>query len=156
LGTTVGWEAFPVVRTAFDEQWAQFSPDGHWIAYQSNESGSAEIVVRPFPGPGEKWSISLNGGTQVRWGRDGKELFYIARDGRLMAVPITLASNTRPPDIGKPVALFAPSLGGEIQHGDYRHKYMVSADSRQFVVGTAKEAGASPIKVILNWKRRPR
>ena len=85
---------FPIVQTAFDEQAAQFAPDGHWIAYQSNESGVAEVYVRPFPGPGERFAVSIGGGTQVRWGRDGKELFYVARDGQLMAVPIQLTSNT--------------------------------------------------------------
>ena len=72
-----------------------------------------------------------------------------------MAVPIGLASSTQPPDVGKPVALFAPAMGGEIQQGDYRHRYMVSPDSQQFLVATVKEAGPSPIRVILNWKHRP-
>ncbi|HEX2453446.1 MAG TPA: protein kinase [Vicinamibacterales bacterium] len=146
---------FPVVQTPFDERDAQFSPDGNWIAYESNESGRIEVYVRPFPGPGEKWPISVNGGAEARWGRDGKELFYVARTGELMAVPIRVASNTQPPDIGKPVALFTPPLGGAIQQGDFRHQYMVSGDSQQFLVATVKEAGPSPITVILNWKARP-
>jgi len=150
----LGGKPFPVVQTAFDEQWAQFSPDGHWVAYQSNESGTSEIYVRPFPGPGEKWPVSINGGTQVRWGHDGRELFYVSRDGRLMSVPIALTSNAQAPDIGKPVALFSPPIGGEGQQGDYRHKYMVSTDSQQFLVATVKEPAPSPIRVILNWKHR--
>jgi Tol biopolymer transport system component len=139
-----------IVQTAFDEQAAQFAPDGHWIAYQSNESGVAEVYVRPFPGPGERVAVSSGGGTQVRWGRDGKELFYVARDGRLMAVPIQLTSNT--PDIGTPVGLFPLPIGGAVQQGDVRHKYMVSIDSRQFLVATVKEDPPAPITVILNWK----
>ncbi len=79
---------FPVVRTNSNEPYGQFSPDGKWIAYQSNESGRDEVYVQPFPGPGAKVRISTNGGAQMRWRRDGKELFYIALDGRLMAVPI--------------------------------------------------------------------
>ena len=73
---------FPVVQTTFEERDGQFSPDGKWIAYQSNESGRVEIYVQPFPGTGRKERISTSGGTQVRWRRDGKELFYIALDGR--------------------------------------------------------------------------
>ena len=142
---------FPVVQTAFDEQAAQFSPDGHWIAYQSNESGAAEIYVRPFPGPGERFAVSISGGTQVRWGRDAKELFYVARDSRLMAAPIQLASNTQP-DIGTPVALFPLPIGGAVQQRNDRHTYMVSIDSRPFLVATAMEDPSAPITVILNWK----
>jgi Tol biopolymer transport system component len=138
-----------IVQTAFDEQGAQFAPDGHWIAYQSNESGIAEVYVRPFPGPGERFAVSIGGGTQVRWGRDGKDLFYVARDGRLMAVPIQLTSNT--PDIGTPVALFPLPIGGACSKA-MPPAYMVSTDSRQFLVATVKEDAPAPITVILKWK----
>ncbi|PYS34448.1 MAG: hypothetical protein DMG14_29455 [Acidobacteria bacterium] len=88
---------FPIVQTNFDERLAQFSYDGNWIAYESNESGRFEIYVQPFADPqakrGGRLRISTNGGAQVRWRRDGKELFYIALDGRLMAVPIRFASD---------------------------------------------------------------
>ena len=76
---------FPVVRTNFDDRDGQFSPDGRWIAYQSNESGRFEIYVQPFPGPGTMQPILTRGGAQVRWRRAGRELFYIALDGRLMS-----------------------------------------------------------------------
>ena len=72
---------------------AQFSPDGKWIAYQSDKTGRFEIYVRPFPGPGGDVRVSIDGGTQVRWNPNGKELFYVAADDRLMAVPIRFASN---------------------------------------------------------------
>ena len=146
---------FPVVQTNFDEQIGQFSPDGSWIAYQSDESGRVEIYVQPFPGPGNKWPISTNGGSQVRWRRDGKELFYVALDGRLMAVPIRVASNGGAPEVGTPVALFAPRLGGAVQQADYRHQYMVSPDGQRFLVATVTEEATSPITVILNWKPKP-
>ena len=113
-----------------------------------------EIYVQPFPGPGSKWPISINGGSQVRWRRDGKELFYVALDGRLMAVSFRAASNAQVPEVGAPVALFVPLLGGAVQKGDYRHQYMVSADRSQFLVATIKEEANSPIMVILNWKPR--
>jgi Tol biopolymer transport system component len=82
---------FPIVQTSFEERDGQFSPDGKWIAYQSNESGRVEIYVQPFP-QGKREQISTGGGAQVRWRTDGKELFYIALDGRLMAVPIRIDS----------------------------------------------------------------
>jgi len=146
---------FPVVQTDFEEQGGQFSPDGKWIAYQSDESGRVEIYVQPFPGPGNKWPISTNGGSQVRWRRDGKELFYVALDGRLMTVPIRVASNAQAPDVGEPVKLFAPALGGAVQQADYRHQYMVSSDGQRFLVATVSEEANSPITVILNWKPKP-
>lgn len=148
-------EPFPVVQTNFDEQQAQFSPDGKWIAYQSDESGRVEIYVQPFPGPGNKWPISTNGGSQIRWRRDGKELFYVALNGRLMAVPIGVASNAGALEVGTPVMLFAPRLGGAVQQADYRHQYMVSSDGQRFLVATVTEGATSPITVILNWKPRP-
>ena len=81
-------DPFEVVRTDFNERLAQFSPDGTWIAYQSDKTGRYEIYVRPFPGPGDDSRVSIDGGAQVRWNPNGKELFYIAADDRLMAVPI--------------------------------------------------------------------
>jgi len=146
---------FPVVQTNFDEQQAQFSPDGKWIAYQSDESGRVEIYVQPFPGPGNRWPVSTNGGSQVRWRRDGKELFYVALDGRLMAVPIRVAMNGGAPEVRTPVTLFAPPLGGAVQQADYRHQYMVSSDGDRFLVATVTEQANSPITVILNWKPQP-
>ena len=146
---------FPVVETNFDDQNGQFAPDGKWIAYQSDDSGRVEIYVQPFPGPGSKWSISTNGGSQVRWRRDGKELFYVTLEGRLMAVPIQVASDTGAPEVGTPVTLFAPPLGAAVQQADYRHQYMVSPDGQRFLVATVTEGATAPITVILNWKPRP-
>src|SRR5262245_13801410 len=88
---------FPVVRTDFEERDAQFSPDGKWIAYHSNESGRFEVYVQPFLTPGDtqktKVQISTSGGAQVRWRSDGHELLYIAMDDRLMAVPMRRSAN---------------------------------------------------------------
>ena len=67
-----------------------FSPDGRWIAYQSNESGRAEVFVRPFPGPGGKWQISTGGGRFPRWSQKRHELFYLAPDNRIMVVSYTV------------------------------------------------------------------
>src|SRR5262249_27963343 len=83
---------FPVVQTNFNEQDGQFSPDGKWLAYQSKQSGRVEIYVQHFPGPGASTQVSTSGGSQVRWRRDGQELFYVTPDSRLMAVPVQIAT----------------------------------------------------------------
>lgn len=77
---------FPILQTALNESAGQFSPDGHWIAYASNESGRFEVYVAPFPGPGGKWQVSAAGGFFPRWRRDTREMFYLAPDNALMAV----------------------------------------------------------------------
>jgi Tol biopolymer transport system component len=138
-----------VVRTMFEERDAQFSPDGKWIAYQSNESGRFEIYLQPFPRGGERLQISTNGGAQVRWRRDGRELFYLAPDGRLTAVSISFPANGGPPEAGTPVSLFAPAVSS--QRDIARHQYIVSADGQRFLFDTLVEEPASPIVLLLNW-----
>jgi Tol biopolymer transport system component len=145
---------FPVVQTDFDERDGQFSPDGKWIAYQSNESGRFEIYVQPFPGLGAKAQISTNGGAQVRWRSDGRELFYVALDERLMAVPVRTTSDGKTIDAVAPVPLFATRVGGAVQ-GFQRPQYMVSPDGQRFLMSTVTEEAVPPITVILNWKAKP-
>jgi len=79
---------FPFLKTSFEERDGQFSTDGKWIAYRSNESGRFEIYVQPFPGPGGKFQISSNGGAQPRWNKNGKEIFYVSLDSKMMAAPV--------------------------------------------------------------------
>jgi len=141
---------FSVLRTNFDETNGQLSPDGKWVAYQSNETGRFEVYLRPFPGPGSKWPVSRNGGAQVRWRRDGKELFYVGLDARLMAVPIQLASNGVQIGIGAPAPLFTTHIGGAVQGAD-RQQYMVSSDGQRFLMNAIVEEPTTPIIVVLNW-----
>jgi serine/threonine protein kinase len=142
---------FAVAQTNFEERDGQCSPDGKWIAYQSNESGRVEIVVQSFPSSGNKLQVSREGGAQVRWRADGKELFYIALDGRLMAVPIQFASDGRSVHAGAPVPLFGTRVGGAVQAIN-RQQYVVAPDGQRFLMNTlAEEGNASPITVILNW-----
>ena len=146
---------FSVVQTNFDERSAQFSPDEKWIAYQSNESGRSEIYVQPFPGPGRKTRISTNGGAQVRWRRDSKELFYIERNGRLMATPIKLPATGEFVEAGEPIPLFVTRVArGIVEHPDGQ-QYVVSADGQLFLINTLVEQPDSPITVIVNWKLKP-
>ena len=146
-------QPFPLAQTNAEERDGQFSPDGRWIAYQSNESGRFEIYVQAFPKPQERWRISTNGGAQVRWRHDGRELFYLALDGQLMAVPLRLDSQGQTVDAGTPVPLFRPRLVGGAVRGVNRQQYAVSSDGREFLINTPTEdTPVSPITLILNWK----
>ena len=87
-------EPTPFLRTPFFELWPAFSPDGRWIAYNSNESGRQEVYVRPFPGPGGKWQISTAGGRFPTWSRNRKELFYQTGDNRIMAVTYSVEGDS--------------------------------------------------------------
>ena len=151
---------FPLLQTPYDERIGEFSRDGHWIAYQSNESGQDEIYVRPFPGSGPSTRVSTRGGGQARWREDGKELFYIARDDRLMAVPMRLEPDGRSVEPGIPVPLFATHVGGALQQfmtAPTRQQYMVSRDGSRFLMNNLveQESTTSPITVVLNWKGKP-
>ena len=132
-------QPFPVVQTPFQERNAQFSPDVKWIAYQSNESGRFEIYVQPFPGIGPKTQISSNGGTQVRWRHDGKELFYVTLDGTLMAVPF--AENQSGFNVGSAKPLFR--IPG--------YDYDVSPDGTKFISYLISDPNSDPISLVLNW-----
>jgi len=147
---------FPVVQTDFEEHGGQFSPDGKWIAYVSIKSGRYEVYVRPFAQrTGAEIRISTDGGDQVRWRPDGRELFYIARDGRLVAVPIRPGSNSETVETGAPVPLFVTRVGGWAAGLD-GPQYVVSPDGLRFLMSTVTgEVMTSPITVILNWKPRP-
>jgi Tol biopolymer transport system component len=140
---------YPVVQTRFDEDEGQFSPDGRWIAYRSNESGRAEIYVRPFPGPGGTRQVSANGGSHPRWRGNGKELFYIAADTTLTAVPIGVPAEGQTLDLGTPVPLFRTRLPGV---GLPKQQYAVAPDGQHFLLNVvADEASASPITIVQNW-----
>ena len=147
-----GQEPYPVVRTEFDERGGQFSPDARWMAFASTESGRSEIYLQPFPGPGAKLLVSVDGGAQVRWRADGRELFFIGLDDRLMAVPVALPAGGGPAKVGTAVALFPTHVGGALQ-AISGAQYFVSADGRRFLMNTLLEgAPAAPITLILNWK----
>jgi len=140
----------PLAQSTFNEVNGQFSPDGKWIAYQSDESARrSEIYVQPFPGLGDKKRVSTTGGGQVRWRADGKELFYIALNGDLMAVPIKLPSNGGTVDAGQPVRLFpAHTYNGPLIR--FGAQYAVERNGKRFLMN--EETETSTISVILNWK----
>jgi Tol biopolymer transport system component len=139
-----------IARTPFEERDAQFSPDGTWIAYQSNESGRHEVYVQPLKGGGERLRISANGGVQARWRADGRELFYLTSDGQLTGVPIEFVDGGRSLRPGAAVPLFQTSLGAI--HGIALHSYVVAPDGERFLLDVVVERQVSPLTLILNWK----
>ena len=146
---------FPVVQTSFDEIQGQFSPDGRWIAYASNESGRYDVFVKAFPEAGGRFPVSTVGGTNPRWSRDGRELFYVAADNRLMAVPIRPGRDPRTLEAGAPVALFPTHLaaGGNLPPTGFNSgaQYTVTPDGQFLMNVTADDGATSPITVVLNW-----
>jgi dipeptidyl aminopeptidase/acylaminoacyl peptidase len=141
---------FPLVQTKFVEKAAQFSPDGEWIAYQSDESGRNEVYIQPFHGPAARQQIYPAGGTQVRWRSDGNEVFYIAPDNRLMAVPMRFSRTARAVEADAAVPLFVTHVG-PVQA--FRQQYIVSADGQRFLMNSViEEANTTPITIVLNWK----
>jgi serine/threonine protein kinase/Tol biopolymer transport system component len=133
-------------RTPFLESTPEFSPDGHWIAYRSNESGQFEIYVQPFPATGARHQISRGGGQHPRWRADGRELFFLSRTGVLMAVPIDTAGGFR---AGIPQQLFDTGITGERSNDSY----VVTRDGKRFLMPERGQSAAPPITVAINWPR---
>jgi Tol biopolymer transport system component len=134
------------VATEFSDGWAKVSPDGHWLAYQSNESGRFEIYVQSFPDQGRKVIISKGGGKLPRWRSDGKELYYVAEDDRLMAALVRTGSSF---SAGSPVELFKL---GAYDRTAFRYAYEVSPDGQKFLaLRPEEEASERPLTVVQNW-----
>lgn len=140
---------WPWLDTPAEERYAAFSPDGKWIAYQSNESGREEIYVQTFvagaPASGGKRQLSLNGGTYPQWRRDGRELYYVSAEGKLMSLDITLNAELK---AGVPKELFTPR--GYRMNAD--RGFAPTHDGQRFLfVTSAEEASVPPFTVVLNW-----
>jgi Tol biopolymer transport system component len=140
----------PIAQSSAVEREGQFSPDGKWVAYQSNESGRNDIYVQRFPEGTDKQLISTEGGSQVRWRGDGNELFYVAPDARLIAAQITHDSNGRiAPGTSQP--LFQTHIGPVVPSG-FHQQYAVSADGQTFYMNNViDETTSTPITVLQNW-----
>ena len=139
-----------IVNTPFEERNGQFSPDGRWVAYTTNESGRFEVVVQSFPKPTGKWQVSTGGGMQPRWPADGRELYFIAPDGKLMAASVTTSGATF--TAATPVALFQTRIRGGRTGVTNKALYAVSPDGRFLILESVEEAGLPPITLLLNWK----
>jgi eukaryotic-like serine/threonine-protein kinase len=137
------------LQAEFSEGWGRFSPDGRWVAYTSNESGTWQVYVQSFPASGGKWQVSTNGGTHPQWRRDGKELFYISADRKLMAVDVKGDGPTF--TAGVPKALFELRLHtlGLPRPGDV---YVTAAEGQRFLVTSAPEERlTTPTTVVMHW-----
>ncbi len=143
----------PYLVTPFNESQAQFSPDGHWVVYTSNETGTKEVYARPFPlSSGGKWQISNGGGNEPRWRRDGKELFYLGPDNMLFSVSVSAKGDAFQPDTPKPL-FRAPIGGGEGGGADVAWRWDISNDGQRFLVNAPVEGqSAQPVTVLVNWR----
>jgi serine/threonine protein kinase len=126
---------------------ARFSPDSKWVAYASNESGRWEIYVTSFPAAHGKWQVSSAGGEQPKWRSDGKELFYLAPDGKIMTTPVTIGANF---DAGSPVALFQANPREMVATSE-RFAYDVSKDGQRFLINTQLKSTLTPMSVVMDW-----
>jgi serine/threonine-protein kinase len=141
----------PLLQTTFGEQNGEISPDGHWLAYASNESGQSQISVRPFPNvDGGHWQISPSGGSRPVWARSGQELFYLDGTNALMAVSVQTAPTF---SAGTPTKLFAWQTPAP---GAWGRTYDVSPDGQRFLMIKETASGDQPstlpsIIVVLNW-----
>jgi Tol biopolymer transport system component len=150
-----GKKVIHLIRTPFHEGTPMFSPDGHWLAFTSNESGQAEVYLQSFEAgetprlTGERLHVSRHGAVAIRWRPDGKELFYVGLDGRVYAVPVKLAPK---PQIGAPSSLFAISTDSRAASHAGHLGFDVSAAGQRFLIPTVTSPERSEIVVIQNWE----
>ncbi|MEO8190244.1 MAG: protein kinase [Acidobacteriota bacterium] len=139
-------ESRPVLQEKYSQSGARLSPDGRWLAYQSEESGISEVFVRSFPEPRDRRQVSSGGGSQARWRADGRELFYISPDSKLMAAAIGAAPAL---EAGPPRVLFQTRILPQIEA---RNHYDAAADGQRFVINSRRPEDASlPILVVSGW-----
>ncbi len=133
--------------TEFNERLGQISPDGRWMTFTSDRSGTNQVYVRPFPKGDGEWTVSVAGGFASRWRADGKELFFLAPDGKLMAAAVKASQSF---EAGVPVALFDARAVGS---GSVVFDYDVTSDGKRFLIATASKAAVvwSQITVVTNW-----
>ena len=145
----------PFLRAAANEHLAQFSPDGKWVAYVSDESGTNEVYVESFPKPGTREQMSNGGGSKPRWKADGRELFYLSADGHLMSVAVTPGARLEP---GKPSVLFKAPIFDvfSAENNGYSWNYAVAPDGNRFLMTTVTDQSAAipTTTVVLNWLAR--
>jgi eukaryotic-like serine/threonine-protein kinase len=141
----------PFLRTIFNEGQGQVSPNGEWIAYTSDESGTWEVYVQPFPSTGGKWQISTGGGAEPRWSRDGKQLFFIGGNRALLVATVSARGSGL--EVGAATALFdMPILGPLAGRTAWQRYYAVASDAQRFLIKAGnEETSSSPLTVVVNW-----
>ena len=145
MSPTITTKPLAVVRTPFVENGGRLSPDGRWIAYTSNESGTREVYVQSFPASSNKWKVSNNGGSSPQWRRDGKELFYAGVSGyNIMSVSITAQKSPGQIEVGIPQLLVRARIAGA---------FGVTPDGQSFLINgrDADSAELSALTVTVNW-----
>jgi Tol biopolymer transport system component len=138
------WKPFPYLQTEFAEWWSKLSPDGHWLAYTSNESKRSEIYVQSFPTPGNKLQVSTNGGERAVWSRDGKELYFISADGRMMTAEVKIGARF---DSGVPKPLFSVRLARDIDSW-----FDVTKDGRFLIPVQVEQTAKTNMTLVVNWQ----
>ena len=135
----------PVATTPASERGGRISPDGHWIAYVSNEAGRPDVYLQEFPKPQTKRPISVKGGSAPQWRRDGREMYYLDSDGNLFAVPIATSPQL---EIGVPKALFPTKLPS-----NRRNEYAVASNGQRFLISVPmSEPVSGGYHVVTNWR----
>ena len=134
-----------VLGSKFVEGRAQLSPDGHWLAYQSDESGRPEVYVISYPNGSGKWQISTSSGIEPCWSHDGSELFYLSGDGRLMTVPTPVGASFNP---GTPRPLFRV----QTEQSPRRNVYCPSPDGKKFLFLVSAGQNETPMTALVNWR----
>jgi Tol biopolymer transport system component len=150
-------KAIPFLHSEFNEYQGQLSPDSHWMAYTSDETGQAEVYVRPFPAGERQWNISIAGGDQPRWRGDGKELFFVGADGKMMAVAVKALAGAKPTfELSTPQPLFDTHLARP--PGNVPFEYDLTADGKRFLVNTTGSRSTSTafLNVVVNWDAGPK
>lgn len=142
-----GGQSVAFAATAADERNAKLSADDRWMAYVSNETGSFEVYVQPFPATGAKWQVSKGGGLQPQWERDGRRLYYIALDKKLIDVEVRAGQSDFA--LGEARALVETRMTGS-ERISVGSQYAVKADGGRFLVNTATDT-TLPITLVLNW-----
>ena len=137
---------YPFLETQFNVQMGKFSPDGRWVAYVSNDSGKDEIYLSSFPGPGARVQVSAGGGTQPRWRKDGRELFYLSPQGKMMAAEV--AAGAQDFRVGTVRELFTLSGLGAMPG----YLYDVTSDGQKFlVIQDLVHTSTAPLTLVVNW-----
>jgi hypothetical protein len=135
---------FPFLQTGANEFSAQFSPDNQWIAYVSDESGTNQVYIAPFPTVVGKWQVSRNGGTEPRWRGDGKEIFFLSPENKLMSVKVNAVGINL--EVGNAETLF------EIHPANPPgYHYDVTKSGKRFLVDSLKEGNSQSLSLIVNW-----
>jgi eukaryotic-like serine/threonine-protein kinase len=137
---------FPFIHSEFEEPDGVFSPDTHWVAFESDESGNYEVYLSPFPQGGGKWQVSQGGGVQPIWNHNGTALYYLAPGGKLMQVSIQEKGSAV--EIGTPHQLFQASIADS---GAFGRAFSVSPDGKRFLVEKQERGSAPPLTLVANW-----